>query len=556
MTAPFRCVIFAAVSSSAQAEDERGSIPSQIANSRAMIERRGWEEVADPLVVPGQSRSIDFLHEALAEIPALAELIELARQGEINLVVVRDYDRLARTRTLMAQLSAYLSRCRVQVYALNKPVEPQDPDQLGRRGQGVRSAAMIEALAGLESEGEVARIVERRHFGMNTAMSQGKWRQSKVVYGYTRKRQEDGKTVHLDVPVVVTEEAEIIRQMEKLYLDGLGGFAIARELNLRKVPSPGGKRWYENTTMKVLKNPFYCGYIVWGLVRTTKELDPASGSFVTKRRTVPAIRRLRKQLGRAPTVFDLLPIADELEKHDVIVVRGEHEPIRTEQRQRELYAEIARRRTVGGRAADTSSRQPAIFSGLLVCATCGSPYHAQPLRGSTRYYTCRLRRHGGACTNKEWVREQYLYTQVMGILQEIANNPEALNSYLEDISSQNVTGLTEERAGLARALDEIAARQHRWEDAYESGAIDLETYGRRLSSLNDEQESLAQRLSAIQKELGEYMDTEHRRQEIMQTLQGDLPILEDNHALVKVWLRKIIERITVRNGEVEEIKLY
>jgi len=82
-----RCCIFAAVSTKPQASDERDSIPNQIKQAREVISQRGWDEVCEPLVVPGQSRSLDFLHEALEEIPALAELVALARNCKIDLAI-------------------------------------------------------------------------------------------------------------------------------------------------------------------------------------------------------------------------------------------------------------------------------------------------------------------------------------------------------------------------------------------------------------------------------------------------------------------------------------
>jgi hypothetical protein len=125
------------------------------------------------------------------------------------------------------------------------------------------------------------------------------------------------------------------------------------------------------------------------------------------------VRELEKHLGHRATIFDLLNHADELaQKDDVIIVRGEHEPIRTEERQRELYVEIGRRRAVGGRAADTSRRKPLLFSGLVYCAYCESPFYVQSERRPGRryiYYACKMRLKGRMCENKKWIRETYLY---------------------------------------------------------------------------------------------------------------------------------------------------
>jgi len=122
----FRTIIWAAVSTPDQATDQKQSIPAQIEAARKTIQERGWYEVAEPLVVPGHSRYINWLDQAVAEIPQMKALIELAEADKIDLVVVRDWDRLARTDSLRVQISTRLREQGVQVYSLNQPVEPSE----------------------------------------------------------------------------------------------------------------------------------------------------------------------------------------------------------------------------------------------------------------------------------------------------------------------------------------------------------------------------------------------------------------------------------------------
>jgi DNA invertase Pin-like site-specific DNA recombinase len=82
--------------------------------------------------------------------------VALARNGKIDVVICRDYDRLARTRALLAQLSVYLSRCQVQIYALDKPIEPLPPHQLGQRGNTIESVATVEGVERPDEEGRGA----------------------------------------------------------------------------------------------------------------------------------------------------------------------------------------------------------------------------------------------------------------------------------------------------------------------------------------------------------------------------------------------------------------
>jgi DNA invertase Pin-like site-specific DNA recombinase len=554
--APLRCIIFAAVSTKAQASHERDSIPDQIKRARRIIEHRGWIEVGDPLVVPGQSRSIDFLHEAIEDIPAVATLINTARHNEIDLLICRDYDRLARTRTLLAQLSTYLSRCRVQIYALDKPVEPVSPEELGRRGRGVQSATTVETLAGLMAEGEVNRIADRRYFGMNAVARSGKWKHARVAYGYTRLAGHSGeKAIYTDVPRLVPEETAIVQRMERLYLeDGLGSVSIAKRLNGESVPSPSGKEWRGSTILKVLKNPFYCGYVVWGLTRMATIFDHEAGGFVSRPTPVQAIAELKQRLGHEPTIFDLLDHADELAKHDVVITRGDHEPCRSEKTQRALYDELARRREMGGRAVATIGRRPPLLTGIIFCACCGSPMVAMTRSTTDRiYYVCRARRTGQTCPNAKYAREIRVYNKILDVFYEIAKEPQAIDDYLQERQAHDTNALHQERAGLLQTLENLDGRRQRWDDAYEASVVDLAEYSEKITLVETERGSIEHRLSTIEQRLSRSQTIGDRRAELLEAINHPPP--PDERAVLKVYLRRLIERIEIRDGEIERLTM-
>lgn len=553
----FRFVIFAAVSTKDQAADDRDSIPHQIKRAREIAERRGWVQACDPLIVPGQSRSIDFLHEAIEEISAIRELIGLARQGEVDLVIVRDYDRLARTRTLLTQISSYLSRCKIQIYAVDKPVEPVLPDDLNRRGRGVQSAAMIEALAGLEAEGEISRIAARHHFGMNSAMRDGRWAHSKVIYGYTRQapHSTEDNPIYTDVPLIVPAEVAIVRRIEKMYMEqGMGGAAIARKLNREGVPSPGGSQWQGSTVLYILKSPFYCGYVTWGLTRRTTVFDADKGGFVNRAMPAPIVESLTEQLGHKPTVFDLLRHPDKLAEQDVYISEGLHEPVRSVEFQKALYAEIERRRSMGGRAASTKGK-PYLFTGILFCGYCGARMVAIARR-NTVYYACRAHRAGQMCSNKRRPKERDIYDLCKQIIERVASDPQAIEDYIAGQADRDVWALESERESVANALEGLGERRQRWNDAYEAGVIDMDTYSDRLGSLESEHERLMQRLVAINRELQSARTTEARRANLLAAVAKGMPDPTDaNRGVIKAHLRRIFESISVRDGQIIHVKM-
>lgn len=554
-----RCCIFAAVSTKPQAGDEKDSIPNQIERARQVIRQRGWTEVCDPLVVPGQSRSIDFLHEAIEEIPALAELVRLARDGKIDLVLCRDYDRLARTRALLTQLSAYLSRCLVQIYALDKPVEPVPPEQLRAYWGGVESAATVEAFAGLMAESEVARIVERHRFGMNARARAGKWVHAFAPYGYSRLAEHSTheKPIYLDVPRVVPEEAAVVRQIERAYLeDGLGIARIAYLLNVEGRPSPRGKQWTAAAVREILQNPFYCGYVLWGYTRKAR-VPTAEGRFASRPRSIPAIRRLRESLGRPVTLFDLLIHADELAREGLVISKGMHEPIRTIERQRAIYDEFARRRELGPRRSAATPLTCPLFSGLLVCGTCRAPFvvHDKRVKANELVYTysCYSRRAGRLCTNARSIDESKLLDVAFGIVADLASDPGAIDQYLESERQEQAELINQELARVEQALASVRSRRRRWDEAYESGLIELAEYGERLAEIREQTAMLTQRLDYLRAQKDRAVGRAQQRAALMEAVlrKPDL----SNRPAVKAQLRSVFAELVIADGEVVSVRL-
>jgi hypothetical protein len=81
--------------------------------------------------------------------------------------------------------------------------------------------------------------------------------------------------------------------------------------------------------------------------------------------------------------------------------------------------------------------------------------------------------------------------------------------------------------------------------------LKLRAYGDRLYDLEQEYKKAESRLGTIQQELAWYQDTQCRREEVLEAVQAIPPL--DNRVATKVFLRKIIEAIVVRDGEIEEL---
>lgn len=547
----FRCVIFAAVSSIPQAVEEKASIPAQLENARAVIRRRSWTEVGEPLIVPGQSRHIDFLHEAIAEIPAIARLIELAHTGQIDLVLIRDYDRLARTRSLLTQISAYLNRCHVQIYALDKPVEPLSRSELVQHAERLLAGATIEAIAGLQAEGEIERLRQRNRFGRNRRMAQGFWTPA-APYGYVKNIiAADGSEVILDIPQIHPQEAAVVAHIETLYLSGLSASKVARQLNLEGVVARTGGPWAQRIITKILHNPFYAGYIVWGLQRSQKVYH--NGAFITQMVPIPTYARLLQAHPHNPTLAQLLEVREELQAEGAIITEGQHTLLRPVARQHQLDAENVARVISGGRGASAEAQLPRLFTGLVVCGECGGRMIARPNRHEQIYYYCQRVRLGSCAASAKNVNEAVIYADVLAVARKLAYEEGAIAAYLADKTALDVAQVEQEIAALKNASEQAADRRGRWDEAYAGGVIDLKTYGQKISEINGELDTLTARLAVLEGQAARQRDLAGMRARIVHSLEHIPATIPADKSLVKLAIRHLVERITVRDGQVIEI---
>ena len=68
-----------------------------------------------------------------------------------------------------------------------------------------------------------------------------------------------GYDVVKGVFTVVSEEAEVIRRIFRMYLDGMGRIRIIKSLNNAGIPAPEGGRWNPSVIDMILRNEKYAG---------------------------------------------------------------------------------------------------------------------------------------------------------------------------------------------------------------------------------------------------------------------------------------------------------
>ena len=256
------------------------------------------------------------------------QMMEDARAGKIDLILSKSVSRFGRNTLNTISAIRELKALKIGVFFENENVNTLDE----------ASEFMLTIMSSMAQE-------EARHISENVRWTmKKKFREGIPMFchstflGYTK----DPITKKI---IIVEKEAKIIREIFDLYVNNVGPNEICRIMESRGYLTGRGKtKWNLSYVQSILKNEKYCGDL---LLQKTVTTD-----FLSHKR--------KKNVNDAPMYY----------------VKDNHEPIVS----REIWniaKEIRERRfkTRLGLNQDQSkylNKYP--FSGLLMCASCGSPF--------------------------------------------------------------------------------------------------------------------------------------------------------------------------------------
>lgn len=172
-------------------------------------------------------------------------LLEDCRAGKIDRVITKSVSRFSRNTKDCLESLRELKTLGVTV-AFEK--ENIDTARLS-------DEMMITVMGGLAQE-ESHSISRNVRWSLQKRMASGTLRHARVPYGYSK----DDETGNL---VVAPEQAEVIRRIFEMYVNGTGARKIALTLTDDGIPSPTGIAWNQKTILKILDNEKYTGDTLW-----------------------------------------------------------------------------------------------------------------------------------------------------------------------------------------------------------------------------------------------------------------------------------------------------
>ncbi len=470
----------------------------------------------------GYTNLVHFLDDGISGVtmdrPGFVEMMRQLEQGKAAAVFVKDLSRLGRNYIEVGRLT-----------------EEFFPDH------DIRLVAVSDNIDTAEGENELAPIrnlfnewyardISKKRRISNKIKGNAGEPMGQPPYGYI-KDPNDPKHWIVD-----DEAAQVVRRVYSMTLEGFGTEQIAAQLEKDDVLTPraywltkGIKRpgkgkqqpptkWNSSTITKILSLQEYCGDIL--------NFKTYSKSYKNKKR----IDNDRENW----VVFQ--------DVHEAIIERAVYEQVQQKR------GKIRKRRTNNG--------EHNMFSGLLVCADCGSNLHFHFNQGNPeiKYFNCsNYKGNRGTCTSTHYVRVDFLKEVVLGEIRRLTK----FASLYEDEFVKAVIGHSQQAEQTDRKLKEkelktLLARDEELDGLFEriyednvSGKLSDDRFAKMSRRYEDEQKELSEKIKKLRSEI------EKQRSRSMTTdmFIGLVRKYTRVRKLTPRMLNELIEKIEVFNAE-------
>ena len=192
--------------------------------------------------------------------PALQKLLKDAKQKKFDLVIVYKIDRFSRRLKDLIELVDQLEDYGAGFKSVTEPFDTT-----------TSAGKLMFQQLGSFAEFERNRFAERVFPGMVKSVQNGNWLGSRnCPTGYSYNKQK--KLLEIN-----QREAQIVKLIYKLYLDGKSTTEIADYLNDSKRNPRYGRYFYSKYISNILRNRIYIGEIVWNKFHYDKKQKVGKG---------------------------------------------------------------------------------------------------------------------------------------------------------------------------------------------------------------------------------------------------------------------------------------
>lgn len=472
----------------------------------------------------GYTRLVHFYDDGISGVtmdrPEFNKMLEQLELGKASAVFVKDLSRLGRNYIEVGRLTDdFFPEHNIRLVAVSDNIDSDE---------GENEFAPIKNLF----NEWYARDISKKRRASNRVKGNSGVPLGPPPYGYMKNPDNSGFWIVDDEP------AQVIKRIDKLTLSGYGTVQIADMLSAEKILTPtayantkGIRKpskntnadpygWNASTIVRILTMQEYCGDVI--------NFKTYSKSYKNK-----------KRYQNAP--------------ENISVFKDVHEPIRD----RSTFETIqAQRGKVRKRKMRDGERN--IFSGLLVCADCGSNmnFHFNQGNPDIQYFNCAAYNRGKRknCTSTHYIRVDFLEQIVLAEIRRLTRFVcQYEDEFTAAVANYSKKAIETERKIRQGELKSLITRDKEldvlFEKIYEdnvSGKISDERFAKLSAKYETEQKSISERIAELKKLFDEVSTKIGDTESFVAAVRKYTRVKK----LTPLMLNELIERIEIHQAEI------
>ena len=402
----------------------------------------------------------------------LLALLKDCEDGKIDRVITKSISRFSRNTTDCLEMVRKLTSLKVFLFFEKENIDTEH----------MSSELMLSILSSI-AESESKSISQNSKWSIKNRFKAGTFIISYPPYGYENK---DGKMN------IVPKEADIVKEIFTMTINGMGTHLIARELHNRSIPSNKGAKWHGSTVRGILQNEKYTG----------------------------------------DAIFQKTYTDDNYNRHinygeeNMYLYKNHHEPIISHEifdKVAEVIKQRGREKSIEKGTGKYQSRY--VFSGKIYCGECGATFkRRQHYKPSGDYVAWCCNRHitdKNACSMM-YIRDEDIKTAFLRMIRKLQTvHDQVLKPLVMSLKGTNNKQRLKQVLALEEQIEKNAEQATVLTNLMSSGYIEPEVFHAENNQLTLEADRLAR-----------------NKQLIVKSINGDLSHLDEAQKLLRFTSKK------------------
>ena len=426
----------------------------------------------------GYTNLVHFFDDGISGVtmdrPGFADMIQQLEQGKAAAVFVKDLSRLGRNYIEVGRLTEeFFPNHDIRLVAVSDNIDTDEGEN------------ELAPIRNLFNEWYARDISKKRRISNKIKGNAGE-PMGQPPYGYIKDPENPKRWI------VDEEAAQVVRRIYRMTLEGVGTEQIAAKLeedgiltpraywHSKGINRPGKVKdlppthWNSSSVIKMLSVQEYCGDIL--------NFKTYSKSYKNKKRL-------------------------ENDRENWAIFKDVHEPII----ERAVFEQVQQKRGKM-RKCQAKDGERSMFSGLLVCADCGSNLHFHFNQGNPeiKYFNCsNYKGNRGTCGSTHYVRVDFLEQVVLGEIRRLTKYAGLYeDDFLKEVIGHSRQAEETERRLKEKELKSLLARDDELDGLFEriyednvSGKLSDDRFAKMSRRYEEEQKELSEKIKKLRSEI-------------------------------------------------------